>query len=374
MLPERLSAYLRYFVSLVAQPANRWDGFDLRASEARSTSLRSQLFFVGCALATLANHSQADPDESALATSVLADLTDRMIQRRVWAAWAAETERASRKPDPIDAGYGAYSGALCMLFGLQAALGRQPRYRDDPFMLRWSADVRSIYTTDTLAEALWRQMRASPDGAIFCEGDLATSSAMATVLWALRLHDLAYGSDYGAAGAAWLTTLRERMAIRGPRLLNPRTLAGSFNLRSRRAASAGDSLEDAWTLALMAPLDCELVAGLAERYWLSLPKKRERSDTLVMAFSYLLAVELGDTVRAEQLLSYADEWLGPENDPENGRRYTGASTVPWATALYAIGESGGLGRLLDLTPRLLDLTLPPVHAYSVEPPAEDGEA
>jgi hypothetical protein len=346
MLSERLSPYLRYLTGLALQPANRWDGFDLSAPDARASSLRGQITFVGYALAALASHPLASPDESALALEALDALIDRMIQRRVWAAWAAETERASRKPDPVDSGYGAYSGALSMLFGLQAILGGQLRYAEDPFVLRWSADVRASYTVDELAEALWRQVRASPDGAIYCEGETASSSAMAAVLWALRLHDRVCGSDYGAAGAAWMSTLAERMALRGPRLPGRGALAGSYSLRARRASFVGDSLEDAWALALMAPLDRDLAVRLAERYWPALPKICEHGEPLTIAFSYLLAVELGDDGRAAKLLAYAEDRLGPVEDAETGRRYAGATATPWVTALYAIGEAGGLARLL----------------------------
>ena len=359
MLAERLSAYLRYLTGLALQPANRWDGFDLSASDARSSSLRSQITFVGCALATLACHPSAGHEESALALNALDALIDRMIQRRVWATWATETERASRKPDPVDAGYGTYSGALGMLFGLQAALGGQVRYVDDPFILRWSTDVRASYTAGELIEALWRHVRASPDGAIFCEGETTSASAMAAVLWALRLHDRALGSDYGAAGVTWMTTLTERMTIRGPRLPGRGVFAGSYNLRSRRASFAGDSLEDAWALALIAPLDRDLAARLAERHWSTLPKICARGEALTVAFSYLLAVELGDTVQAAQLQSYAEQRLGPVEDAAAGRRYAGAPAAPWVTALYVIGEAGGMAHLLTLRP-------PPV------PPAEEA--
>ncbi|NNJ12252.1 hypothetical protein EKD04_018145 [Chloroflexales bacterium ZM16-3] len=346
MLPERLTSSLRYFAGLALQPANRWDGFDLSAPDSRTSSLRGQILFSGCALAALAKHPSADPAEAALATGGLADLIDRMIQRRVWATWAAETERASRKPDPVDAGYGVYSGALSMLLGLHARLDGKTRYDDDPFVLRWSGDVRAYYTAGELAEALWRQVRASPEGAISCEGDTASASGMATVLCALRLHDLAYGSDYGAAGDAWVTTLGERMAIRGPRLPGRGALAGSFNLRSRRASFGGDGLEDAWALALTAPLDHDLAAQLAERHWAALPKISERGEHLAVAFSYLLAVEIGDAERADRLLAYAEDRLGPEDDEAAGRRYAGTSASPWVTALYAIGEAGGMRRLL----------------------------
>lgn len=334
MLPEPLAADQRHFVALSDQPANRWDGFDLSAPDGRATALRGQICFAGCALAALAAHPAAGVDERDQALSALADLADRMIQRRVWAAWAAETERAGRKPDPVDGGYGAYSGELCLLLSLSAALGGPRRYDDDPFVLRWSADVRAEYTGGALAAALWRELRASPDGAVRCAGELATPSGMAALLLALRLHDRAYGSEYAAAGDAWLGTLSSRMAIGGPRLPGRGALAGSFNIDGRRPSFGGDALEDAWGLALTAALDRDLAARLAGRHWPALPRLRARGEALALAFSYLLAVELGDAARAAELQS------APE----------GAS--PWISALYTIGAAGGLGRLLAGPPSL----------------------
>lgn len=343
MLPARLTAYLRYFAGLALQPANRWDGFDLSAPDSRHTSLRDQIFFVGCALAVLARHPEATPEESSLATAALVDVTDRLIQRRVWAVWAAEIERGSQKPDPVDMGYGAYTGALSMLFGLQAAVGGTVPYVEDPFVLRWSAYVCPSYTVGSLAHTLWHEAQESPDGALRCWQGEATASGMTALLWALRLHDRAYGSVYGGLEETWLKTLTERMRIRGPRLFNPHTFANSFNLRHRRANGTGESLEDAWTLALLAPLQPELVAGLVERHWAALAKIRE---PLPLAFSYLLAVELGETQRAADLLANANGQLRPLEDEEIGRRYSDVSAAPWITALYAMGEAGGMGQVL----------------------------
>ncbi|EFO81081.1 hypothetical protein OSCT_1065 [Oscillochloris trichoides DG-6] len=347
MLPERLTAYLRYCTRLALQAPNRWDGFDLHAPDARPTALRNQIFFVGCALAALARHPHAAQEERAMAVDALADLTDRMIQRRVWAAWATETERTSLRPDPVDAGYGTYTAPLAMLFGLQGVLGGQVRYGEDPFTLRWSADVRSCYTVRELIAALAKQSQDSPEGAIRCEGDLATPSAMAALVWALRLHDLAYATEYGTSGTTWLKTLGERMAIRGPRLFNRHTLAAGWNIANRRASGSADGLEDAWALALSAPLDRELIAGLAERYWAGADKLRERGDALSLGFSYLLAVELGETQLAASLLASAEQRFGFDEDDEQGRRIKDSPVTPWVTALFAIGEAGGMARLLE---------------------------
>ncbi len=361
MLPERLTAYLRYFTRLALQAPNRWEGFDLRDPDTRPTALRNQIFFAGCALAALARHPHAEQDERAMAVTALADLTDRLIQRRVWAAWANEIERTSLRPDPVDAEYGTYTTALAMLFGLQGVLGGQVRYGEDPFTLRWSADVRSSYTVRELIEALWKQTQQSPEGAIRCEGDLATASAMAALVWALRLHDLAYATEYGASGAIWLKTLGERMAIRGPRILNRHTLAAGWNVSNRRASGAADDLEDAWALALSAPLERELIAGLAERYWAGTEKIRERGDALEIGFSYLLAVELGKTELAASLLASAEQRFGFEEDETQGRWVKGVAATPWVTALFAMGEAGGMAQLLTAA-------LPPLPAPDIPEP------
>lgn len=343
MLPERLAAYLTYLSGLANQPANRWEGFATQAPDGPETSLSGQISFAGCALAALATHPGADPLEQSRARSGLAQLIDRMIQRRVWAGWAAATERAGRIPDPIAAGNAGYSGALAMLLGLYSVAGGDRRFAD-PFILHWSSEARFSYDQATLIGQLWQQLRASPDGAIVCEPDLARPQAMAQVLWALRLHDRAFGSDYAAVGELWLGTLRERMAMRGPRLPGRGALAASYNPRRRAASLSSDLLSDAWALALTAPLAPELARALAQRHWPTIGRG-EPGAALPLAFSYLLAVELGERERAAELLAACERRLGPQED-ECGRRFTSAPAPVWATALIAIGEAGGLGRLL----------------------------
>lgn len=345
MLPDRLGAYLRYFVGLLDQPPNRWQGFDQSALDARDTELRPQVLFAGCALAALLAHPEASPAEAAQAQAGLAAAGDRLIQRRIWAAWATITERAGLQPDPIDAGYAAYSGAIATLLGLSAAVGGAPRYQDDPFSLHWSSDARFGYTYPELAETLATQLRASPDGAIACAGATANASSMALVLLGLRLYDCAFGSDRAAANERWLTTLRERIALRGPQLPGRGALAASYHTRRRRAALSSDLLEDAMGLALTAPLAPELIRTLAARHWSAANRLREAGSPLALAFSYLLAVELGDETQAATLLAAVDTRLGPVEDG-GGRRYEGTSATPWLTGVIALGEAGGLGRLL----------------------------
>lgn len=350
VLPERLAAYLTYFEGLANQPSNRWNSFEQSAPDERLMSLRSQVFFSGCALAALAAHPASDPDEHTRALNGLACLIERMIQRRVWAGWASATERTGRVPEPVAAGNAAYAGGLAMLAGFHTLLSGAPRLNDDPMVLHWSSDFRFCYTYSGLAESLWYQMQDATDGAVSDEPNLARASSMAQLLWSNRLHDLACGGDLAAANALWLKTLSKSMALGGPRLGNRGALAASYNPERRRASFGGDVIEDAWALALTAPLAPELVGTLAERHWPALPRIRTQGPALAAAFSYLLAVELGDRERAALLLADADERLEPKED-ECGRRYSGATPEVWISALYAIGEAGGLGQILKLAPK-----------------------
>lgn len=343
MLPERLSAYLTYLEHLTTQPANRWEGFDLRAPDVRESSLGSQICFVGCALAALATHPDAGPDEQTRARDALPAAIERMAQRRVWAAWAQETERRGRLPDPVGEPNAGYSGPLTMLVGLYERAGGDGRY-SEPLALHWSSGARFAYAFVDLAETLWRQARANRDGAVASADDLAYPHDMAHVIWALSLYDRAYDDKRAAACAPWLAALRERLALGGPRLPGRGVLAASYNIRRRAAALTSDPLIDAWTLALLATLEPELTRTLATRHWPATARITENGPGLTLAFSYVLAIELGEAERAAALHKAIEVRLDPVED-DCGRRY-GGPAAPWVTALVAIGEAGGLGRLL----------------------------
>ena len=56
-----------------------------------------------------------------------------------------------------------------------------------------------------------------------------------------------------------------------------------------------------------------------------------------------------DEALAAALLAHADAHLSPE-EGEGGRNY-GGRAAPLTTALFALGEAGGLGQLLNKEPR-----------------------
>jgi hypothetical protein len=127
------------------------------------------------------------------------------------------------------------------------------------------------------------------------------------------------------------------------------------------AAPLGLNFMDAWSLALLAPLDPALTRRAATRLWprlrwrdkhtAYLPSagiwtRMEGSDTAVnTGFAYLLAVELGEQHLARALSRYAETELQPVE--QNGMRlFVGGLAAPYTTALFALGAAGGLTSLL----------------------------
>jgi hypothetical protein len=333
MLPEPLAAHLSHFTQLLAQPINRWEGFDLSAPASHSDTLREQILYASWALTGLGAHPEADAEERAQAATGLRAGIERLIQRRVWAAWAGATEQAGEIADPVASGYAAYSGALATLLGLATTLGEQP-YADNALTLRWSHDSVFSYNHAQLLRMLAAQMRADYGGAIACTDATTTPTAMALVLWGLQLGTGVIEAEQSSAGARWLQTVRGQLALRGPRLPGRGALAASYHLRRRRAALLSDPLEDAMALALLAPLEPELTRELARRHWPAVAQPERVSSTLVLAFSALLALALAEPERALQL----SEAAAARPD----------STNPWPRALLALIACGGLASVAPI--------------------------
>jgi hypothetical protein len=354
MLSEQLQGYLHRLAQVAAQPPNRWDGFDLSAPDAPATSLRDQIFFAGLAATALALHPNADALQREQARSAVYALVERLLQRRVWAAWANATERAGLLPDPISAGGGAYAGRLAMLLGCAALVQGAPLYNVDPFVLRWSSTARYGTTYSELVTGLSRLVAGHPDGAVASAGDATQPHDMAHILWALQLHDHVCGSDFAPLGERWLATLRNKLAQSGPQLLNPGALRSHYHLERRRAPRGNDPLVDSWALALTAPFDPPAVSQLAERFTVTLPRLQMRKQVLPIAFAYLLGVQLD----APELAESARTWL-TTNAPLPDDTPSADPVIPagaWLHAVIMLGDAGGL-------------RLPPAHGLLAEAPA-----
>jgi hypothetical protein len=339
--------------SFAEQASNRWEGFDLRDPDGLATSLREQIVFSGIGLALAAIHPDSAETDRERYRNAVAQLIERLLQRRVWANWATHTERAGRQPDPIHEGYVEYSGSLALLLGFYRISGGDTRF-DEPFILHWASDARFSYDHAGLIECLTQQMLAASDGAIANQEDALRPWAMATVLWALRCYDAIHGSNRADVGERWIKTLEQRVALQGPRVFGRGTLRGIYHPQRKRGSFSGDPLNDAWTLALTAGPAPTVISKLAERHWLAL--RRSPAGDLYLpgdpawhilptAFSYLLAVELADHERAAALAPAFNRHLTSiSENPE------AAAAKTWVQALALIGASGGMSRVLQLPP------------------------
>lgn len=357
MLPERLAAYLVYFERLAHQPPNRWEGFSLPADEQPGFGLRLQLAWPCYALGAICRHPDAAAPEQERCRATMAALIARMVQRRVWSSWGLEADRRGVSADPLYKGNASYSGHLAMMIGAYEAAGGDARF-DDDWVLHWSSDSRFSYTHHSLLQAICDQMAASAFHGIECAPGRAGVACTAPVLWAARLHDMQHGSQYAAVIDPWLGFVRRRLVLRG---WGRAIFSAAYHTRARVAVPWGYNAHDACALALLAPLAPELARTLAPRLLkrarraavgAHLPsagvwQRRGLADAvLASGFCYLVAVQAGDDALAGALLAHADAHFAPEQRDDE-RCYTGSRATPLATALFALGEAGGLSSLLQ---------------------------
>lgn len=373
MLRERLAGYVRYFEALALQPPNRWERFYQTQREEGRFGLRFQLAFACYALAALSLHPDAEPEEQQRCHAAMSALIERMLQRRVWAYWAMEAERRGITPDPLEKGNAQYSGHLAMMIGALVATHSDYRY-DEDFKLHWSTHERFAYSYTAVVDTLARQMRSTPHAGVESESGRVCTPDMGAVMWAMLLHDSAHATDYARLNRTWLRFVRERLTLRGPRLAGRGVLSALYLTRSRLVVPAGLRLFDAWTLAFLALLEPELTAQLQPRFlaavrrgslpesaepaelannevaWLpsaSFWKSREIADlATTTGYAYLLAVHLGNDDLAAALLAYADAHFKPVEE-EGHRSYASGIAPPYTTALFALGEAGGLRPLYE---------------------------
>ncbi len=371
MLNERLTGYLNYFERLSAQPPNRWEGFYLTKNEDGNFGLRFQLAFACYALGVICLHPDATEEEQERCRTAMAALIDRMIQRRVWAYWALSLDRSRYDitADPIAHGNAQYSAHLAMMIGAFTAAGGDPRY-DEPFTLLWTQDESYEYTHTALIEMIGSQMRDNRFHGVECAPGRVDAACMSHVLWAYLLHDARHGSDYAELNAEWLAFVQKRLALGGPKMPGRGALRSSYNTRNGIASLFSTNVHDAWALAFMAEPAPDLVYTLAERFLPRLRRIQTAAENVDLAYtpvtqrdaereiatpglatglSYILAVELDNDELADALLAYADVRLQPvEQDGE--RYYDDEMVAPFVTALFAIGEAGGI-RTLRRRPR-----------------------
>ena len=327
MLPEHLLLHLNELEQLLCQPINRWEGFDLSIPEGSTGSLCDQILYTSWAISAIGLHTEATPEQRSRATRSLLAGIDRLIQRRVWANWANAAERVGETPDPIATGNVPYAGALATLLGLATTLGKQTT--QTPLLtLRWSYDTVFSYTHPQVLLTLAAQMRAERGGAIATLDKMTSPSAMALVIWGLRLGAVNFDPEQALVSERWIQTVREKLALSGPRIAGRGALAATYHIERHKGGLWSNPLEDAVALALMAPLEPTLVRELAPRHWASVSRPGSVESILILAFSTLLAIELNETERATQLRAVLEA---------HPNRH-----LPLSRALIALTAAGGL--------------------------------
>lgn len=362
MLNERLTGYLTYFERLATQPINRWDGFFMAQHTDRGLSLRHQLAFPCYALGAICMHPESDAPEQERCRTAMAALIDRMLQRRIWAHWAELTSRAGFRPDPVMQANAQYSGHLAMMIGLYELVGGDNRYDDDGFTFIWSPDERFHYTHTSLVETIWRQMRSNSHHAVESEPGQVHIHCMNHVMWSNVFHDRLHGTTYASIHDTWLDFVRQRLVLSGPYLIRRGIFVPCYTRQPRLSALFGMGFIDAWVLSFLAPLAPALTRELAPRFLQTIRhvahsdtsppqayvpsarawQQRELADgSIANGFGYILAVELADDALATALQTYADTHLQPL-EQAGERCYCGGMAPVYTTALFALGEAGGL--------------------------------
>lgn len=387
MQNERLSAYLAYFEHLAQQPQNRWEGFALDRNEDRQFGLRFQIALACYALGSLSLHPQMAPPEQERCRVAMADLIERMLQRRVWACWSLAAERRGSDPDPLRRANASYSSHLAMMIGLFEAVGGGGRF-DEPFTLFWNSQEQFEYTHSSLVETIVRQLAPPTHHGLERWTGIVHLVDMGAVLWATTLHDIAHNSVYAAKTRPWLELLQRRMVRRGPRLgrrsifraisVSP-PVAPPF-LQTHIPLPFGLRFADAWMLSCLAVLEPDLAGRLAPSLFrrvrrirrprgaqetepakpqaflpsASLYRSHELADPpATTALAYLLAVQMGDASLAAELLAYADAHFAPTE--QDGHRFYQAGLAPvCTTAIIALGEAGGFLPLRESVARLAE--------------------
>lgn len=349
----RLQAYLQTFERLALQPRDQWRGFFTPRSEAMNFGLRFQLAFPCYAVAAI---THVLPETRDRGLQIMAALIDRMLDPRVWHYWA----RATGSNDPVGWANIQYSGHLSHMIGLYKLLGGDQRF-DQPFYFTHNGKS-ARYSYSPLAAMLHGQMRRNRYHGIDCEPGNTYVSCTDHALWSNVLHDRLYETGFAAINEQWLRFLDRRLTFRGPRVMGRGAVSAIYLTKLNLAAPLGLNFMDAWSLAFLAPIAPEWTRKNAQRLWprlrwpqpdvAYLPSARiwtqmEGCDTAVnTGFAYVLAVELGDRQRADALLRYAEVALQPL-EQDGARLLIGGLAAPYTTALFALGEAGGLGQVLD---------------------------
>ncbi|MEE8441340.1 MAG: hypothetical protein V3S41_06435 [Spirochaetia bacterium] len=336
---------IRHFISLARQDLEDWHGFEAE-DQYGLEAYRYQIAFMAYAIALFQYHTL--PAYRELLAGTVKRLIVRLIQKPVWEFWEEVsrgaklfdpdwTEPAQPWRDPIREKNIMYSGHVAHMIALYEMLYRDFSWESsDSLRFSWDQKEEFLYDQPSVMETLYRAMMHGPSGGIECEPNLVFPECNQHPVLAFMLNDSMHGTSYSEARHRFL-----RLFNSAP-MIDPKTHEVIFCYRvkqgtiiSKRHPETGlpdtfvnkmklccsVSLFDSasacgWTGAFMNAWEPDKVRRHYEYQRDHHVRRRRRTgvsparDTLFgnlgVGLFATLAVEMGDTETAEQLLDYAN--------------------------------------------------------------------
>lgn len=353
----------RYFLDMLLQPLDEWEGFQ-RIEQFGLSGYRYELNFSQYALAM--SQFTRTPAFTGYLAEAQRNAIVKMTARRVWSYWAVENLvfYGRWNPDPVTFHNIMYSGYFGMMIGLYETLNDDPRFSAPGALgLRWDRRTTYSYEFRGLVDALRKNMMQRPDHPQFpCEPHLVYPVCNTFAMNAMRMHDRLHGTEvmgdlvdrvrrsYERDG--WrrkdgrfisIGTRRGRQ-LAGPMLFNDGSIAMLLNpTMPDFAASTWQALRSGGHVRI-AGGEVELIRAVFDRmdagnYNLARGDGQARSGLLMGAR------EQGDDEAAAAL----ERSITARHEPvwSNGaRKLRGLS--PWSYGSYALGLWGRRGAMRDL--------------------------
>lgn len=371
--------HLNYLRSVLTQPTGLWEGFHRPLSQSMNFALRYQIAFATYALAIM---QQATPAYRAPYIEAMRAAIEKMLHVDVWGYWRVPQSQSNSEKqstqghshagqivmmaapphrrtipgapsDPIAQNNLQYSGHLSTILGLYEKLSGSSAY-DEPFTLSDpKTGVEYTYTHSKVAERIHAQMVENRFGGVCCEEGMAYVPCNNHAMASNTLHDALHGTNYRAANAGWLKTVRGKLVLKGPAL---RGVFGTAYMKDFGLATpVAFNFTDAWGLAFMVPFARPLVRKLYGKFKkrgisragsdgafvgsAGVSERMEISDIPVnTGFGLILARGMGDAELASDISRYSAQAFGARWDGDR-YSYAGANRALHATALFAIGDA-----------------------------------
>lgn len=351
----------RYFLDLLLQPIDKWDGFQ-KIEQFGLSAYRYELNFSQYALA-MSQYTRTPAFTGYLAEAQRNAIV-KMTARRVWSYWATERLIGYGRwhPDPVVFHNIMYTAYYAMMIGLYETLNDDRQFSvPGSLTLKWNDRTHFPYHFASLTEAIRNNMMEKPRHPQYqCEPHLVYPSCNTYAMNTMVMHDRLHGTDitgdliervrrsYKRDG--WLRKdgrfiscgTRSGRKLAGPMLFSDGSIAMLLNpampdiaadtWRALRSSGAVSITDDG--VRLRRTVFDRMDAG-----------NYNRSDGQARAGLMMGAREQGD----DEAVNALDRSIGERHETlwANGaRKFKGLS--PWSYGSYALGRWGRPNAMRDL--------------------------